>query len=249
MAFAADAGAGEGRSFAASGLLQRSVRLMYDRETRTLWNELTGRPARGPASTAGTRLEPLPAVLTSWGAWRERNPATTALALASAERRDDATAPYLRYHASEETVFPVALPRGELPPKAQVYALEVGLRAKAWPLDALLAERVRNDEVGGRRVVLVATRGRLELEGSHPTRGRVRSSPGAEVRAYARGDVAFAPGPGPDALLDSDARPWRATDAALEGPGGLRAPRLPGTVAYWFAWQAFHPETGVVLEQ
>jgi hypothetical protein len=244
MAFAADGDGRAARTFGASGLLQRSVRLMYDHQTRTLWNELTGRPARGPASTAGARLDPLPAVLTTLGAWRKRNPATTVLALGASPRGRE-VAPYGRYHASDETVFPVAVSRGELPAKAQVYGLEVGLRTKAWPLEALLAERVRNDEVGGRRVVLVATRGRIELEATHPTRGRVRSSPGAEVRAYARGDATLAPGAGPDQLRDAAGHPWRATDTALEGPGGERAPRLPGTVAYWFAWQAFHPETEI----
>lgn len=244
-AFAAEDGPGGARSFAASGLLQRGVRLMYDRETRTLWNELTGLPALGPGATPGARLTPLPALLTTWGAWRERNPETTVLALGSDARSLAGASPYARYHASDETVFPVALSREELRAKAQVYGLEAGLHASAWPLDALLAARVVNDEVGGHDVVLVATRGRIELEASHPERGRVRFSPGAEVRAYARPVASFRPGAGPDELLDPENRPWRATDSELLGPAGARAPRLPGTVAYWFAWQAFHPESKI----
>ena len=53
-AFDAEDAAGRGpRSFAASGLVQRGVRLMYDRETRTLWNELTGLPALGGRRDGG----------------------------------------------------------------------------------------------------------------------------------------------------------------------------------------------------
>jgi hypothetical protein len=227
------------RRFAPSGLVQRSVRLMAERGSGTLWNELTGRPASGPSP--GLRLQPLPAVLTTWDAWRARHPDTTALAR---EAAGPALTPYGRYHGSQEAVFPVASARRELPPKAQVYGLERGLRARAWPLDALLEARVVNDEVGGYGVALVAGRGRIELEGEHPRHGRLRFSPGAEVRVYARERaLALAPGPGPDDLVDAGGRPWRATDEALLGPGGERAPRLPGTVAYWFAWQAFHPET------
>jgi hypothetical protein len=101
-----------------------------------------------------------------------------------------------------------------------------------------------NDQLGGSGVALVATRGRIELEGEHPRQGRIRFSPGAEVRAYARDRaLTLAPGPGPDGLVDADGRPWKATDDALLGPHGERAPRLPGTVTYWFAWQAFHPKT------
>jgi hypothetical protein len=46
-------------------------------------------------------------------------------------------------------------------------------------------------------------------------------------------------------LLDPEGQAWRAGDAELIGPGGARAPRLPGTVSYWFAWQAFYPESEI----
>jgi hypothetical protein len=247
IAFDAQSEGGGTRTFGGSGLVLRSVRLMADHETRTLWNELTGRAVLGPEAAAGARLAPLPALVTTWEAWRARHPDTTALAVGAAERAPEAADPYGRYHASEETVFPVAVARRELAAKAKVYGLEAEGRTKAWPLDALLAERVRSDEVGGRRVVLVATRGRIELESSHPARARVPFSPGAEVRAYARGEEALAPGDGPDALRDADGGAWRVTDDALLAPDGVRYPRLPGTVAYWFAWQAFHPTTEIAL--
>jgi hypothetical protein len=244
-AFAVEEPAGALRRFAASGLLQRSVRLMYERETLTLWNELTGLPVLGVGATAGARLAPLPAVLTTWGAWLERNPATTILALGGAERSVPLASPYARYHASPETVFPVAVTRQELGAKTQVFGIERGLHASAWPLDALLAARVVNGEVGGFDVVVVATRGRVQLESFQPERGLVPFSPGAEVRAYSRPGVRFQPGGGPDELLDGDGRPWRVGDGELVGPAGSRAPRLAGTVAYWFAWQAFHPDSAL----
>jgi len=234
-------GDGDAATLAASGLVQRGVRLMVERESATLWNELTGRPASG--ANAAARLEPLPAVLTTWSAWSARNPETTALVAPRAGDGPPIT-PYGRYHNTAEAVFPVALGREDLPPKAQVYGVERGLRARAWALERLLEAGVVNDDVGGHGVALVATRGRLELEGEHPQLGRIRFSPGAEVRAYARDRaLELAPGSAPDQLVDAEGRPWRATDEALLGPEGQRLARLPGTVVYWFAWQAFHPET------
>jgi hypothetical protein len=153
--------------------------------------------------------------------------------------------PYARYHASDETVFPVAVSRTELGAKAKVYGLADGAGAAAWPLDALVARGVVNTDVGGRELVLVAMRGRIELEAAEPERGRIRFSPGAEVRAYVRPVAEFRPGPAPDVLLDPEGQAWRAGDAELIGPGGARAPRLPGTVSYWFAWQAFYPESEI----
>ncbi len=32
---------------------------------------------------------------------------------------------------------------------------------------------------------------------------------------------------------------WRVEEAYLEGPDGTRLPRLPGHIAYWFAWENF----------
>jgi hypothetical protein len=244
----ATAFASDGRTFGASGLVLRGVRLMYDHETHTLWDELTGAPLVGPAAASGARLDPVPAVLTTFRAWRERHPETTVVALAPGDRTDPAN-PYGRYHTTAETVFPVHLARTELAPKAWVYGLEAGLRAKAWPLDDLIAKGIVNDEVGGHRVALVATRGRIELEGTHPRAGKVRFSPGAELRAYARGEVELSRGEGPDDLVDEQGRAWRATDAELLGPAGERFDRLPGTLAYWFAWQAFHPATDLSLSE
>jgi hypothetical protein len=243
-AFDAGAAGPGARRFAASGLVERSVRLLYDGETRTLWNELTGAASLGPQAEGMHRLEPLPAVLTTWRAWRERNPESTVLALDAADRAVERGAPYARYHASDETIFPVALARKELAPKALVYGLEADFRAKAWPHAALLEARVTNADVADQPVVLVATRGRIELEATDGER-TITFSPGAEIRAYARGTDTFRAGATPDELLDAAGTAWRATDTGLVSPTGTTHRRLSGTSAYWFAWQAFHPESEV----
>jgi hypothetical protein len=61
----------EGRTlrFGTSGLLYRSNKLMYDRETRTLWEQYSGEPVWGPLVGSGLRLEVLPAVHTRWSEW------------------------------------------------------------------------------------------------------------------------------------------------------------------------------------
>jgi hypothetical protein len=63
-----------------------------------------------------------------------------------------------------------------------------------------------------------------------------------ETRAYARGAHRFT-GQTRDALLDERGRAWAVTEDALAGPEGERLPRLPGELAYWFAWFAFFPTT------
>ena len=90
--------------------------------------------------------------------------------------------------------------------------------------------------------MLVATRGKIELEATDGQR-TVTFSPGAEIRAYARGADTFRAGASADELLDASGAAWLATDTGLVSPTGTTHRRLPGTSAYWFAWQAFHPDT------
>jgi hypothetical protein len=236
---------GTARVFATSGLLLRSVRLMYDDTTRTLWNELTGRAAFGPEAATGGRLRPLPVVLTTWQSWLEQHPRSSAVELPGGEELYQPGNPWGKYLISAETVFPVGMGRTELAPKTRVVGLEAGLRTKAWALTPLLAERVLHDEADGRPVVLVATRGPVEVAGSSPFVRELEYTVGAEVRAFAPGEQRFRPGSAPDTLEAADGGVWRVAEDALHGPAGERLPRQLLTSAFWFAWQAFHPATEV----
>src|SRR5262245_22361872 len=63
--------------FSTSGLLHKSNKLMLDRDTRTLWSQLTGRAVLGALADRERVLPLLPAVVTSWDAWKKRHPDTT----------------------------------------------------------------------------------------------------------------------------------------------------------------------------
>ena len=60
--------------FGTSGLLYRSNKLMYDRQTLSLWNQLTGVPVTGELAGADIRLEILPIVLTTWARMEAGSP-------------------------------------------------------------------------------------------------------------------------------------------------------------------------------
>jgi hypothetical protein len=126
-------------------------------------------------------------------------------------------------------MFPVWKKSGALEPKAWVYALRAGGRAKAYPLEVLFRERVANDSIGFVPVVLVAD----------PESGA--------VRAYLREGHLFAEGPTPRELVEpATGALWRVEESGLVPPGGARPlARLPGHRVYWFGWYAFFPDTAV----
>lgn len=232
---------GERRTFAATGLLWRSTSLLADEASQRLVSPIS--LASPGAGAEAPHLDPVPVVVSAWQDWRGSHPETSVLSLATGHDRPYVPGqPYADYFASEGLRFPVAARDGRLAPKARVFGLRHGGASAAFPAERLAKEGVVNDRVGELEVAVVATRGTIRAV--HGEAGQeMEYSAGSEVRAYAAGVRRFAPGPDPDTVLDEGNAEWKVTEEALVGPGGERAPRLAGVLAYWFAWSAFFPET------
>ena len=242
IAYRAEASDGKRYDFGSSGFLMRSNKLMVDRQTRTLWNHLTGRPVLGPLADSEVRLERLPLVVTRWADWRARHPGTRVLSLDTGfDRPYRPGAAYGGYFASPETMFPVRERSRLLPAKERVFGLELGGVPKAYPVEALVEARVVNDTLNDVAVVLVAADPQIEVAGSSVRTGPARYRAGAPVRAYRAGSARFRLEDG--VLKDASGRTWKLEEDALVGPDGQRAERLAGFLAYWFGWSSFHPGT------
>jgi hypothetical protein len=79
IAYDGQASNGQTYTFSSSGLLHRSNKLMYDRQTGTLWNQLTAEPVLGELVDEEVELTILPVVLTSWQEWLAQHPQTLVL--------------------------------------------------------------------------------------------------------------------------------------------------------------------------
>ena len=207
--------------FGSSGLLYRSNKLMFDRETKSLWNQFTGRPVSGPLVESGITLRIRPVVITSWQKWRDAHPDGRVLSLDTGYRRDYGSGVvYREYFASPELMFPTAVDETLFRQKDVVFGIRDVGAAKAWPLAAFEGGAVINDRIGRRPVVLV---------GDAATR---------TVRAYDRGDRRFDKAER-NGHLRSHGADWRIDENALVGPQGSRLARVPGHIAYWFAWNGY----------
>lgn len=204
--------------FSSTGMLYRSNKLMFDRQTDTVWDHFAGVPVMGPLRGSGIALEVLPMVTTTWADWRATHPDTTVVSLETGFRRNYGSGVvYADYFASPDLMFPARLEDEALRQKDRVFGLRAAGGSKAWPLEAFEGGRVVNDRVGLVEVVLIGT-------------GENRT-----VRAYERDGREF----GPDFTAGTVAGPggdWQVTEDALIGPDGERLARLPGHIAYWFAW-------------
>ena len=230
---------GQVYEFATPWFMHRANKMMYDRQTRTMWQQFLGEPIVGPLVDSGLVLEVLPVVVTSWGEWLAAHPDTTVLSDDTGvypkwayRPEEDSGSTYYGYRLSPQAMFP-AWQRSELlPEKAQVLGILVHGHPKAYLLEELHEAAILNDTVGGQSLVVVS---------SGPVGGRV----------YERGEHAFSlpsnPVDGAPTLVDEQGRTWRMEEDALvlEGDPTQWLPRIHNQVAYWFGWYLFHPTTAV----
>lgn len=225
---------GAARTFGTSGLLYRSNKLMYDRETGTLWSALTGRALVGPGAREDRALRKLPVVTTTWGEWRETHPETTVLSIDTGHDRDYREgAAYREYFRSRDLMFEVPVRDDRLALKDEVVVVPRGGDHRAAPV-AIDVRRLRRDRVlvvpvGDDDVVLV-------------------TSPRGATRAYDAGGRGFAATDDPAVVVDSGAIRWRVLESGLHAEDGSGAvlPRRASHRAFWFGAYAQWPDLELI---
>ncbi len=208
--------------FGSSGLLYRSNKLMFDRQTNSLWNQFTGEPVGGPLVDSGIKLKMRPVEITSWAKWRKRHPDTQVLSVDTGHIRDYGRGVvYKEYFSSPDLMFPALVAdESVLKRKEYVFGIRQAGAARAWPVKAFADKKLLNDAIGDTNIVLL---------GDAHTRS---------VRAYKRKTLRFTQHA--DGLLQaSDGSIWTAHDDALVSRSGERLSRMAGHIAYWFAWDGY----------
>lgn len=206
--------------FGSSGFLYRSNKLMFDRETHSLWNQFTGQPVSGKLVDSGITLQQRPVVITTWANWRAANPDSRVLSLNTGHRRDYGSGVvYSDYFASDDLMFPTQVDQQNHQQKDYVFGIRQFGGAKAWPLDAFARRMVINDTMLDTPLVLL---------GDAATR---------TVRAYERGNRNFTGTA--KTVADQTGANWQVTEDALIAADGTALPRVAGHIAYWFAWNGY----------
>ena len=185
---------------------------MIDQETESLWSQLLGEAMKGPLQ--GAVLEPIASTLTDWKAWKNLHPQTTVMLM-----RRTATDYRRSIHL-----------RG--------YDLLIGLaengKSKCWDFVLLARERIVNDRLGERKVLVVYDKasGTAAIFDRN-VKGRLLSF------EYRNGQlVDRETGSQWDLLMGV------ATTRPLQG---TRLTQLPAVVSDHRAWYTFHPETEEVI--
>ena len=150
--------AGRTLSFGTTGNLRRSDLVMWDRQTESWWQQLTGEAVVGELT--GTRLRALPSQTLSWADFKRRYPRGDVLSRDTGVERDYGSNPYEGYDQPGTEPFLLgAKPDDRLPPKERVAAVFAGGETAVYPFSRLAREAVVNDEVGDSPIVVFYKRG------------------------------------------------------------------------------------------
>ncbi|MBI4537055.1 MAG: DUF3179 domain-containing protein [candidate division NC10 bacterium] len=222
-------------SFGVSGKLWKDGLVMYDRETHSLWSHVTGKAIAG--KLAGMQLRFLPSLQMTWTEWKQLYPGGRVLSKRASLGGDGSRNVYESYFANPAQlgIFGTKNPDEALPGKEFVVGVSVETTAIAYPFRHLSRQPLVNDVVAGQPIVVTFSSAGATGAVFSRTVGR-RPLTFSNLRRE-RGELL---------MDDRDSRTtWRALSGhAVRGPlvpTGLV--QLPSTLAFWFAWKGFYPET------
>ena len=229
--------------FGTSGNLRNSDLIMWDRQTETWWQQLTGEGIVGELT--GKRLTFLPSAVISWEDFKATYPDGQVLSRETGFNRRYGENPYVGYDRADSPPF---LFRGDLDgrllPKERVAAVNIGNVDAAFPFTTLTEERVVNYTVGGQDLVVFfkpGTRSALDqlLIGDSREVGAtgvfLPELNGQKLTFRAEGDK----------FIDNETgSTWSLLGQAIEGPSaGQQLTPIVHANHLWFAWAAFKPDT------
>ena len=237
---------GELLRFGTSGLLRNSDLVMWDRQTESLWQQITGEAIVGELT--GTTLEFVPVSIVSWSDFRRQFPDGTVLSRETGFQRAYGSNPYAGYD-SEQRPF---LFSGEIddryPAMERVVGVTVSGTNKAYPFSVISQERAVNDVVSEEPVLVVwgAEDTASALDSGDIAEGRSVGAGLAFLRTV-DGQVLTFEAAENDTFTDRETGSnWDLLGNATAGPlAGKKLTPAVHTNHFWFAWAAFHQGSDV----
>lgn len=231
--------------FGVSGMLRHSDLVMYDRETHTLWQQLSGEAIVGQFT--GMVLEQIPAQIISFRQFKDEFVNGRVLSKETGHQRRYGENPYVGYDDISDKPW---LFRGtlddRLAPMERVVTVTIGNVDKAYPHEVTRDEGVIHDLVGGKEIVIFHTRkgAASALDQSDINRSRILGSTGVFSPVVGDGrSLTFSRKR--DLFVDAETgSTWNVTGISISGElEGSRLEAIPHGDIFSFAWFVVKPNT------
>jgi hypothetical protein len=231
--------------FGTTGNLRHSDLVMWDRQTESWWQQVTGEAIVGELT--GKQLALLPAAIVSWEAFKEAYPHGQVLSRDTGFPRDYGVNPYAGYDDADEPPF---LFNGSadkrLPPKERVITVSLSGEDAAYPWPVLEMERAINDSVGGAPIVVLWQAGTLSPLDKRSIQASRDIGAATVYRASVDGRRLTFRADG-DGFVDAETGTrWTLLGRGTRGPlAGKQLEPVISANHFWFAWAVFKPQTRV----
>jgi hypothetical protein len=232
--------------FGTTGRLRFSNLLMYDHQTESWWQQITGQAIIGQLT--GATLVSRPASRVAWAAFRAAYPSGRVLSRDTGYDRPYGQNPYPGYDNVNQSPFLYSGPPipGRLRPMARILIVVLNGAAVVYPFDVLKQVSVVNDTVGKTDVVVLWTPGTASpLDSTTVASGRDIGSATVYLRTLSGQHLTFTLD-GTTFMDKETGSTWDILGRATSGPltGKVLTP-VVATNSFWFAWAVYHPDTRV----
>ncbi|MCY4106942.1 MAG: DUF3179 domain-containing protein [Chloroflexi bacterium] len=234
-------------TFGVSGFLRNSDLIMYDRQTDSWWQQLTGEGFVG--TYAGTILDVLPSQLVGFGAFAEQYPDGWVLRRPGGRRYN--TNPYARfnYDTNDSPFLFNKVPDPRLRATERVLAGVIAGQAVAIPFHNLAEERVIQPTIAGVDRELVAFWQPGNASAMDQSNIDLSRDVGMAVlfdRTYEGRSLSFTWHEDGHFVDEETSSHWNIFGTAVAGElAGAQLRQRIAAPHFWFAWAAFQPETWV----
>jgi hypothetical protein len=205
--------------------------LLRDEETSSIWQQSTGEAVFGPLK--GQQLQVVRSDELSFALWRSEQPQGQVLKPDPAYMAEYDPKDWEKHVEKTRTVVDTS--KSGIAPHQLMVGITVEGQSKAYPVGAILAARVIQDQVGGLPVLIVV------------------GPDGASIRVFeARGAsdataLTFVRGAGEKPMIDAGTgSTWNFQGCAVDGSlAGRCLKEIDAHKDYWFDWMNHHPESAV----
>ena len=231
--------------FGVSGMLRESDMVMFDRQTDSLWQQISGESIVG--SMTGQRLHQVRSQTVSFGSFSDAFPEGTVLSRDTGHERKYGENPYVGYEFNSRFLMPVNAPRSLRAPKDRLVTVSIGETTKTYPFPFLRGRGVKHDRIGDSSYVVLFEDGTVTALGAKHIASAKEVGAAGVFRPEVDGQtLQFLRRSGQIVDRESGSR-WNVLGIAVDGPlAGKRLEAVEHGVYFAFAWLVFNPDTQIV---
>ena len=240
---------GKTYTFGVSGMLRHSDMVMYDRETETWWQQISGEGIVGDLT--GKTLKQFPSQIVSFGQFSKAFPKGTVLSRETGYKREYGNNPYRGYDDTAKTPFLFrGKPDERLKPMEKIVAIELDSITKAYPHSITKKRRVIYDRIGPTEIVIFHADGASSaLDAGLISESKEIGTTGVFVPEVDGKKLTFVYEKGDFIDAQTKSR-WNVFGQAIDGKlKGKQLKHVKSGDYFAFAWLVFKPKTEIYSEK